>query len=375
MHVPQGTGYAIAPLERLFAGVLAELGGVGAEGVHFAYPVLAEGGDPLRTTSGPVIRFSAGNATPAENDELIAYVKRERIEFVLVFDLQATHALYPRLREAGVRAIVSYWGAPISPRNHGWRLLAKRAQFFLSRAKVDGLIFESRAMASLATHGRGVPASRIRVVPLGVDTDRFRPGVSTYAHQTLGIPTDQTLVVYSGHMEPRKGVDVLVRAAVQLLADENRRDVTFLFFGNRGDEADVFRPLYVGRGIDSHIHFGGYRSDLPAIFPCCAMGVIPSSGWDSFPRTAVEFAACGIPLIVSDLGGLPETIEDGRTGLIFPPGDDRQLATHLRRLLDGRSEAREMGAQGRQRCESDFSLTAQRAAIMRALGGYADAAR
>lgn len=374
MHVPQGTGYAIAPLERLFAGVLAELGGVEPDGVHFAYPELAEGGDPLRTTSGPVMRFKAGTATPQEVEALQAYIRRERIEFVLAFDLQATHPIYPRLREAGVKVIVSYWGAPISPRNSGVRLLAKRLQFLLSGSKVDGLIFESHAMASLATHGRGVPASRIRVVPLGVDTDRFRPGTSDYAHTALGIPSDQTLVVYSGHMEKRKGVDVLVRAAVQLLAEEGRRDVTFLFFGNRGDEADVFRPLYEGRGIDAHIHFGGYRNDLPSIFPCCVMGVIPSSGWDSFPRTAVEFAACGIPLVVSDLGGLPETIDVGRTGLMFAPGDDQQLAAHLRRLLDDPREARAMGALGRERCEAEFSLAAQRSAIARVLGGFADAA-
>jgi len=375
MHVPQGTGYAIAPLERLFANSLAELGSVGPEGVHFAYPQLVEGGDPLQTTSGPVVQFRLGSARPQEISSLANYIRHEQIEFVLGFDIQATHRAYPELRRAGVKTIVSYWGAPISQVNSGLRLLAKRILFRLSPAKLDGLIFESRAMASLATHGRGVPESSIRIVPLGVDLQRFTPGATSYAHETLGLPVDQRLIVYSGHMEERKGVDVLVRAAVQLLLEEGRRDVTFVLFGDRENQADVFRKLYGGRGIDAHIHFGGYRDDLARIFPCCTMGVIPSSGWDSFPRTAIEFAACGLPLVVSDLGGLPETIEEGRTGMVFPPGDHARLAAHIRHLLDNPAKAATMGAEGRARCEAGFSLEAQRRALVNALKSFTQSIR
>lgn len=375
MHVPQGTGYAIAPLERLFADCLAELGSVGPEGVHFAYPQLIDGGDPLQTTSGPVVCFRLGSASPEEVANITSYIRQEQIEFVLGFDVQATHPVYPQLRRAGVKTIVSYWGAPISQRNSGLRLLAKRLLFRLSTAKLDGLIFESRAMATLATHGRGVPESSVRIVPLGVDVERFAPGASSYAHDALGVPSDQRLVVYSGHMEQRKGVDVLIRAAVQLLAEEGRRDVTFVLFGNRENQADVFRKLYSDRGIDAHIHFGGYRDDLARIFPCCAMGVIPSSGWDSFPRTAIEFAACGLPLVVSDLGGLPETIEEGRTGILFPPGDHARLAAHIRHLLDNPAMAAAMGVNGRARCEAGFSLEAQRRALIGALSNFSHSIR
>jgi glycosyltransferase involved in cell wall biosynthesis len=71
-------------------------------------------------------------------------------------------------------------------------------------------------MAGLAIKGRGVPSHMIDIVHLGIDTSVFQPHASTYVYEVVGVASDKKIVVYAGHMEPRKGVRTLVEAAIEL---------------------------------------------------------------------------------------------------------------------------------------------------------------
>ncbi len=357
MHTESNGGFAIAPLESTFHRLSVALGAGEPNSVHFAYRSVAKGYPTSLPPGVPVIGLSEAGRDPA--DTLVEYVRTHSITFVLAFDLQPVSALFRRLRAAGVRSIVSYWGAEISSVQPIWKQLLKRTALAVSRSKVDALIFESEAMADLARLGRGVPRHMIDVVPLGIDVSRFIPDKSDYVYTRLPLSSSRKVVVYAGHMEPRKGVRFLIEAAIQLLAEERRTDVAFLLLGNRaGEEAD-FKAMYESLEISEHIHFAGYRNDLNQIFPSCFLGVIPSSGWDSFPRTALEFGASGLPLIVTELGGLPETIERNTTGVVVPPSNSRAIADQIRLFLDDQPLAQRMGDAGRRRCVAHFSSEIQ----------------
>lgn len=373
MHTESNAGFAIAPLESTFYGIGVELGGGMPGSVHFAFPSMARGYPSNLPPGVPVLETGSVMGTES-TIRIVDYVRTHGIEFVLAFDLQPSLPLFRELRRAGARCIVSYWGAEISSRNPFWKRLLKRALLAISRSKLDGLVFESQAMADLARYGRGVPQTMIDVVPLGIDISKFSAKRTEYVYEQFGIPPHHRIVVYAGHMESRKGVRFLIEAAVRLLVEEGRTDVTFLLFGDRPGERDAFLPLYAGRHIDSRIIFAGYRSDLHLCFSGCSIGVIPSSGWDSFPRTSIELAASGLPLVVSDLGGLPETIVDGCTGLLAPPGDPNALARQLARLLDDQPLARRMGQAGRQRCEEHFTLDVQYSRLLQVLRQRTEAA-
>ncbi len=359
MHTDSNAGFAIEPLERLFFRLAVELGAGERSFVHFAYPSLRNGFPSTLPPDTSVIEFNVRTASDEDVNRLLSFVKTHRIDFVLLFDQQPVNPLFRMLRSSGVSLIMSYWGAEISSRNSFLKLLAKRAQFFFSPSKIDGLIFESQAMADLARHGRGVPESLIDVVPLGIDVNRFQPGTTTYVHDALGIARERRVIVYAGHMEPRKGVRYLIEAAIELLETRRRNDFSLLIFGNRQGDEDVFSAIHKGRSGAEHIIFGGYRSDLHLCFPSCFAGVIPSSGWDSFPRTSLEFAAAGLPLIVTRLGGLPETIVDGLTGLLCEPANSQQLADTIEALLDNPELAASLGNAGRLRCEAHFTIDSQ----------------
>lgn len=365
-------GYAISPLETLFYEAGLELAGGDSSCVHFGYQSFA-GGHPkfLPENFANLVAFDV-RAKDKENGEMIAaYVRKHDIRFVLIFDAQPVLPLFRSLRSAGVVAILAYIGAPISSLMPPWKLMLKRMQVAMSRSKLDGMIFESRAMADLAVFGRGVPERMISIVPLGVDAEKFHPLKSDYAYEAFGFPRERRIVIYSGHMEARKGVHVLIKAAIDLLVSRRRKDLIILICGNRNaDECREYERMYEGMGIDQYVKFGGYRSDMVQLYQSCFAGVIPSSGWDSYPRTSLEMAASGLPVVASRLGGLPEAVLDRQTGLLFAPGDPMELANCLESLLEHPTLAAEYGQRGRTRCQTELSLDAQRVRFRGAISKY-----
>jgi glycosyltransferase involved in cell wall biosynthesis len=371
-HTGSNVGYAIAPLETLFYEVALEITGDPSR-VHFGYRNF-DRGQPrtLPTSFKNLIAYDYFNQDPRNIRYLADYVKHKQICLVVILDIQPIDPLFKPLRGAGAGTIVTYWGATISSRMPQWKLALKRLQVATSRSKVDGLIFESKAMADLAIYGRGVPPAMIDIVPLGVDTGLFRPMASNYAYEALGLPRERKIVFYAGHMEPRKGVQTLIEAAIELLDHRNRKDVCFLLCGNKADESKQYEQMYAGLGIGQLIRFGGYRSDVASIYPSCFCGVIPSTGWDSFPRTSLEMAAAGLPVIASRLQGLPEAVLDRETGLLYEPGKAKALADCIETLLADPELAAQYGARGRERCEKELNIENQRrrfrAVLLKRLG-------
>lgn len=368
MKWPTDAGYAITALERLFFDTGVALAHGDSSRVHFAFTDVSPGPPASLPAGFPnVSQVNINDASAATLDRVGRTVTDHGVDFVLTFDMQPVHPMYRVIRRAGAQAIVSYWGAPISGPSPAWKLALKRAQVQLSRSKVDGLIFESQAMADLAIRGRGVPPSMIDVIPLGVDIETWRPADSTHVHTALGIPPEKKVFVFSGHCTPRKGIGTLIEGAIELLAKRRRRDLCILVCGNRGEESRPYEAMYAGLGIDDSIRFAGYRTDLLPIFQSAFCGVIPSSGWDSFTLSSVEMAATGLPVIASRLQGLAEAVRDGETGLLFEPGNPRALADCVEALADDPARARALGRAGRARAERELSLAVQRQRLLDAV--------
>ena len=370
---PTNKGYATTAGETLLYQAGMELAQGKQEHVHFAYRGFQRGHPaslPRDFSNLIELNFSEEQSC-ADMETMIlrvtTYVKQHGIRFVLFNDIQPIHPMFRPLRHAGVSTILSYWGSTISSLMPAWKLFLKRLEIALSNSRVDGLIFQVQAMAQLAIDGRGVPERMVDVVPQGVDVNLYTPGSSDYVYRALSFPSSRRVIIYAGHMERRKGPHVLVDAAIELLARRERKDVCFLLCGNKEGESLEYERAYEGMGIDSFIKFGGYRSDLKEIYQSCFCGVVPSSGWDSFPRTSLELAASGLPVIVSRLGGLPESIVDGRTGLLFDSGNAKQLADRIEMLLDNPKLAKEYGEKGRERCVRDLNLANQLNRLMIAI--------
>jgi glycosyltransferase involved in cell wall biosynthesis len=359
-HCATNTGYAIGRLEKVFFRVAKSIA-KDDEKILFAYPGYAgELSTALPNGFSNIRRFDPGSKDATHLDDISRDLRARKIRIAVGFDQPVRRTSYAALRRGGIATFISYWGAPMSSIQPGWRLALKRLEVNLSRHGPDHYVFESRAMRDTAVLGRGIREDHTSVAYLGVDETRFRPDPgSDYVHAVFGIPKDRKVVYYSGHMEPRKGVHVIVKAAVDLVVRRGRRDVHFVLLGNKGDEADQFTPIFSGTKAEDHISFGGYRDDVEKVIPGCYLGVIASTGWDSFTMSSLEIASSGLPLLVSNLQGLVETVDDGVTGKVFPVGDARALADEIEALLDRPHLRHTMGIAARSRVVGGFTVAHQ----------------
>ena len=356
-HCATNTGYAIAPLEQVFDAAARIVAGATGH-VHYAYHSMT-GGQPqhLHGRSTDVTTVSYVGLSADEVAVFSRWVAEREIDLVLGFDLPLRAPVLSAIRAAGRAKVVAYWGASISGVYPWYFRPLRRLQYLASPHRPDHYVFESEGMRNGAVYGAMIPRDRTSLCRLGVDTDVFRPDASApnYAHALWGIPADRQIVFFSGHMEPRKGVDVLIRAFVQLLTMSGRRDLQLLLLGNKDGEAERFAHLYADTPVATHVTFGGYRNDLHRIHRDVAIGAISSTGWDSFTMSAVELAASAVPLVVSDLPGLREAVVPDVTGLMVPAGDVDALASAIGRLADNASLRRQLGAAARERVLREFS--------------------
>ncbi|MBW4052372.1 MAG: glycosyltransferase family 4 protein [Proteobacteria bacterium] len=361
LHCGSNTGYAIGPLERTFFDMARALCNQDVTRIHFAYPSMANGPSPTLPPDFKQYALVDSRSTDPEHwKKAEHYICDHDIDTIFGFDQPVARPIYRYFRRAGVKNFISYWGAPMSSMNNLAVRLVKRFGVTLRLSGPNHYIFESQGMAELAIKGRGVPRGRCAVVPLGIDCDRYRPDPvdAQYAYDCFGIPERRRIFFYSGHMEPRKGVAVIMTAANCLSESRKADDWHILLCGNKGGESRPYEQM-LKEGASAHVTFAGYRSDLEVLCRSCYAALIMSTGWDSFPRSGLEVQASGLPLIVSDLRGIRESVRDGFTGLIVKAGDGQALAGAMNRLLDDRDWRDQLSRQARARIEAEYTIDKQ----------------
>ena len=351
-HCSQDTGYAIKTLEDAFNRAAIE-SGYHPSKILFSYPSISISRQNT---------FKIDCKDRSYKGKLSSIVKEYSVKSIFAFDLRFPSWVCSTARDSGATNVYSYWGASMSSINSGLKLLLKRLEFVLNRRHAaDIYIFESRAMQKTATDGRGIPASRTLVVHTGVDTELFKPEdkKTFYCHNSFGIPSKRKIIFYSGHMEERKGVMVLIECAIEMFK-RGREDFHFVICGNKpGEEQAFINKLKEKQGASEHVTFGGYRSDIAKLLRSSDIGAIASTGWDSFPMSGIETLSSGIPLVASNLQGIAEIPIDGETGYLFSPGDFVQLADKFCYLLDNEPHRLEQGRNARQRALENFSKEIQ----------------
>ena len=189
----------------------------------------------------------------------------------------------------------------------------------------------------------GVGPDKIRVVYNGVDP-RFHPRDPVDMRRRLGLPEGRFIVVFVGLIVPVKGVDVLVRA-LQLLDDE--RLLCVLVGG--GPLSDELQEESERAGMADRVLFCGAQptADIPLWLNAADVLVLPSRS-EGRPNVVLEAQACGVPVVATRVGGTPELIRDGETGLLVESGDAPALAAGLLRLMDDEACRRRLGRAGRE---------------------------
>jgi glycosyltransferase involved in cell wall biosynthesis len=215
--------------------------------------------------------------------------------------------------------------------------------------KSPEIIAVSNWMKKLLEQNYGIKG--VNVIHNGIDHEHFSPKKQKNA--ILGLDIDKPIVLFSGRFIALKGINILVKAMKQVIRET--KDVHFAF---AGPEANMkWIRMFEKEGIPSECYsFLGYipHTEMPEIYSASTIFVLPSL-IESFPFSVLEAMSSGAAVIASNVGGVPEMIEDEVDGLLVPPGNPEILAKKILFLLNNESESKRISKKARERILGEFT--------------------
>jgi glycosyltransferase involved in cell wall biosynthesis len=269
------------------------------------------------------------------------------------FDL--LHAHLPHAELYGERATRAFPGMHFIISRHNddrfrrWPLL--RPVFAPSLRRAERILAISRAIAGTMVSLEGVPREKIEVVHYGLEGEGFASqAVPGRLREELGLQ-DEPLIGFVGRMVEQKGVDVLLRAFVDV-----RRALPEAHLALIGDGRQMAAMLSLARSLRlSKFHFLGWRTDVPDILADIDVLAMPSR-WEGFGLVALQAMAMARPVVASRVSALPEIVEHQITGMLVPPENARALARALLDVLHLPEHGAALGRAGRARQAREFTL-------------------
>lgn len=217
-------------------------------------------------------------------------------------------------------------------------------QLRLLASRVGRHLAVSRAIAAELVEKLDWPAEKVEVVYNAVDAERVAVAAPPGLREELGGGEGRQLVLVPARLHAQKGHATLLEAAARV------PEAIFVLAGD-GPEREPLEALARRLGLADRVRFLGRREDVPELLAACDLFVLPSL-YEGSSLAVLEAMAAGIPIVSSAIGGTDELIEDGRSGLLVPPGDAEALAAALRRALGEQELREEMAARARERVES-----------------------
>ena len=203
----------------------------------------------------------------------------------------------------------------------------------------------------------GVPEEKIRVVYNGVDTERFEMAKAHDFRGSFGWPGDTLLIGFAGQFRPNKGAQDFVEAA-ELVLRENA-GCRFVLIGKQEVDNDYLNGLVANlkaKQLETSVVFVGWVDEIESFFAGLDVVVVPSRHEDPAPNVAIEAMACGIPVVATRVGGTPEMVVDGETGLLVDKACPEQIAECLLRLAHDVNLRRSMGSAAKKRVIMNFDI-------------------
>ena len=287
---------------------------------------------PVRSFRKPSVLSAAAG--------LVRYIRRERIALVHTFDPPLNAFGIPAARLAGgVRILASARGSRqlVSPAMRRWLRWTDRV--------ADGVVVNCLAMQQEIIADNGVAPSRIHLCYNALDTGIFFPNRVSNQAPVIGCVCAQRV---------EKGIDTLLRAFARLPRDGPHAEL--LLVGD-GPARAAIEALAASLGLGSRIRFEPGTNDVVPWLQRIDIFVLPSRS-EALSNSLMEAMACGCTPVASRAGGNPELIANEENGLLFPVGDDEELANSLARLLGDEALRRRLASAAATRIAGEFSLAA-----------------
>lgn len=221
----------------------------------------------------------------------------------------------------------------------------------------DRLVYGCKAQRDLWRRKYRLPEKGATYIYNGVDSAHFSPEATLTGdydfRDKFGIPQQAIVIGGIGRFAPEKDFGTLI-AAVGALHATGRE--AYLVLVGEGQEEPLLRAAVEKAGLTRWVIFPGLQKDVRVVLRAFDMFVLPSRAVETFSNAALEAMSMRRPVILSDIGGAAEMIEDGKSGCLFEPGDVDRLAELIIRLVDSQSDRESLGQAARQRVIENFSF-------------------
>lgn len=271
--------------------------------------------------------------------------RRESVKVVHTHNtLPLVYASVPA-RLAGARVVHTKHSPQRAPR---LRMMLKR----VGAASAHVFVAVSEDTASFARDVSEVTSRKIRVITNATDLNRFRrdDDARTSVRQSWGAAPDTFVVGTVGRMVPVKNHALLLRAAAPLLAEG-----ALLVVAGDGPERSSNEALADSLGVRERVRFLGEVSNVEEVMSGIDVFAL-SSDTEGLPMVLVEAMGASLPVVGTSVGGVPKVVQQGKTGVLVPAGDESAFTEALRSIRDDREKAANMGALGRDVAQEKYSL-------------------
>ncbi|MFN8545909.1 MAG: glycosyltransferase [Candidatus Binatia bacterium] len=218
----------------------------------------------------------------------------------------------------------------------------------------DAYLVNCEAIARGLTEQVGIARRKVRVITNGIDLRGFpapRPDRAA-ARRALGFDPARRLVAQVGRLTAQKDYPTYLRAAAQVATALS--DTDFLIVGE-GELRSELERLAAELGLGERVRFLGLRHDVPALLGAVDV-VVMTSVFEGFPNALLEAMASGAVVVATEVGGCPELVRPGETGVLVPPRSPQAVAAGVRRILDDAALAVRLAGAARRRVEQEFSV-------------------
>lgn len=292
------------------------------------------------------------------------YVARQHVDIVHAYSFYGNVFAIPPARLARVPVVIASvrdLGPYLTPRQ-------RHVQRYVCRL-ADCVVVNADAVRTWLV-GEGYDAERIVVIRNGVDLARFKePSQPDRIRREFELPRGVPLVAVVSRLSRMKGLEQFLEAAA--MVRRRSTDARFLVIGETPphdpEYLDELKTLASRLGIGDRVIFTGLRSDVPMLLAGVDVAVMPSLN-EALSNALLESMAAGAPVVATRVGGTPEALVDGETGLLVPPADVASLAGAVTRLLEAPALAARLGRAARQSIADRFSVERMAATTERLYG-------
>lgn len=218
------------------------------------------------------------------------------------------------------------------------------------------VITTSQVIADRLVKELGVPPSRATCISTGVDLVKFDPALKSTLREELGLPSETTLVGMISVLRSWKGHATFLDAAASLLKS-SKRPIHFVIAGDGPGRQELAGKVSQAPW-KGNVTLLGHRADVPNVLAALDVLVLPSYAHEGIPQIILQAQAMGRGIVATTVGGIPEVVTDGVTGLLVLPRDPEALAAKISALLEDAELRSRLGQQARKEIERNHSLDA-----------------